>query len=151
MSNSLNDPRWQKLRLQVMDRDKWSCVACGCSTKPLHVHHIAYSGEPWEVDMEDLQTLCDRCHSEIGKHPMGGAYYSTAFDVEYGNIVMLSFKHCPICGCTSQDCHSGCVIFTCKCSIIDLPKSFQESFFLQGDNKHGHPSYFCSVRNEHFQ
>jgi len=39
----LKDPRWQKRRLQIFNRDKWTCRICGSTTDTLHVHHIAYS------------------------------------------------------------------------------------------------------------
>lgn len=60
----LLDPRWQRLRLKVLDFDNWTCVDCSSSTKTLHVHHLFYlrDHEPWEYDPEDLVTLCDGCH-----------------------------------------------------------------------------------------
>lgn len=60
----LLDPRWQRLRLKVLDFDNWTCVDCGDGTKTLHVHHLFYlrDHEPWEYDPMDLVTLCDGCH-----------------------------------------------------------------------------------------
>lgn len=62
-AEKLKDPRWQKKRLQVFTRDQWSCKWCGQKDKTLHVHHLEYAGDPWEVDYENLITLCDDCHS----------------------------------------------------------------------------------------
>ena len=28
-SEKLRDPRWQKARLKVLERDNWTCVNCG--------------------------------------------------------------------------------------------------------------------------
>ena len=58
----LQDPRWQKKRLQVMNRDHWACVHCKKSENTLTVHHCRYSGEPWEVEDQFLMTLCMDCH-----------------------------------------------------------------------------------------
>ncbi len=63
-SELLRDPRWQKRRLQIMDRDQYTCQRCFSDTKPLNVHHrIYYSGHnPWEYGDIDLVTLCEDCH-----------------------------------------------------------------------------------------
>lgn len=59
----LKDPRWQKKRLEVFERAGWACQCCGEKTKPLHVHHLVYSGgKPWEADGDSLECLCWVCH-----------------------------------------------------------------------------------------
>jgi 5-methylcytosine-specific restriction endonuclease McrA len=58
----LQDPRWQKKRLEVMNRDEWMCVDCNQSNNTLTVHHCRYNGEPWDVENEFLMTLCKDCH-----------------------------------------------------------------------------------------
>lgn len=64
-SEKLKDPRWQKLRLQVLQRDDFTCQYCGEKTKTLHVHHLCYpkSRNPWDVDDDALLTVCCDCHS----------------------------------------------------------------------------------------
>lgn len=62
----LTDPRWQRFRLQIFERDNWTCTNCGNTEQELHVHHEAYKGEPWEVPAEKAKTLCATCHK--GKH-----------------------------------------------------------------------------------
>lgn len=64
-SEKLKDPRWQKKRLAIFERDGWKCVACDAKDKTLHVHHSSYHGEPWEAPDEELDTLCDYCHERI--------------------------------------------------------------------------------------
>lgn len=61
----LKDPRWQKKRLEIFQRDNWSCKSCGNKDKPLHIHHLFYfkDKEPWEVEDGFLLTLCEECHS----------------------------------------------------------------------------------------
>ncbi len=64
-SELLKDPRWQKLRLRVFDRDEWRCRACHSKEKTLHAHHLFYSREaegPWDYELSDILTLCDDCH-----------------------------------------------------------------------------------------
>lgn len=65
-SDKLKDPRWQKKRLEIFKRDKFTCKACGDNETTLNVHHKEYSnGEPWEIENKLLITLCEHCHSEI--------------------------------------------------------------------------------------
>lgn len=62
-SDKLKDPRWQRRRLEILNRDDWKCLACGNHENTLHVHHKKYTGNPWEAPDEDLETLCERCHN----------------------------------------------------------------------------------------
>ena len=62
-AEKLKDPRWQKKRLKILERDEFGCALCGDDTTTLHVHHIAYSkGDPWDIDDSLLKTLCEGCH-----------------------------------------------------------------------------------------
>jgi len=63
-SDLLNDPRWQRKRLKIMDRDNFSCTLCFDPNNKLNVHHLYYLKglKPWEYDDEALVTLCDTCH-----------------------------------------------------------------------------------------
>lgn len=59
----LRDPRWQKKRLEILERDDFTCQSCGSSHIELHVHHIEYAkGDPWQVGNQFLATLCKDCH-----------------------------------------------------------------------------------------
>lgn len=58
----LKDPRWQKRRLEIFDRDGFMCQFCRSTTSTLCVHHIIYVGDPWETPDECLITLCEDCH-----------------------------------------------------------------------------------------
>jgi len=60
----LRDPRWQKKRLEVMERDKWKCRYCGTKETTLNVHHTFYERgkAPWEYPNDSLMTLCEPCH-----------------------------------------------------------------------------------------
>lgn len=60
----LKDPRWQKMRLEIFERDQWECRYCKSKTQTLVVHHTYYlpGREPWEYEEQDLITLCIECH-----------------------------------------------------------------------------------------
>lgn len=66
----LKDPRWQKRRLEIFERDNWTCQICGTKDKMLHVHHIAYikNRKPWDYPDNLLITLCEECHKEDKKN-----------------------------------------------------------------------------------
>lgn len=74
----LLDPRWQKLRLQVLERDNWSCELCQDKETTLHIHHFCYrtSGNPWESELDELITYCKHCHAfvEINNYKIGHPY-----------------------------------------------------------------------------
>jgi hypothetical protein len=63
----LRDPRWQRMRLEVMQRDDFRCRYCGVNDKTLNVHHTYYAKgrAPWEYDAESLLTLCEACHQWV--------------------------------------------------------------------------------------
>lgn len=124
MQNDYSDPRWQKLRLQVMDRDDWKCVACGDATSTLHVHHKRYCGSIWESPVDDLQTLCNSCHAGLGVHPKAGVWYQRIGEIKKGeysrktwaqhdsvdpSIVALAIQNCPLCGLHQFVCREGSV------------------------------------------
>lgn len=60
----LRDPRWQKKRLEIFERDQWACQRCENTEKTLAVHHRVYMRdcEPWDVPDNALETLCEDCH-----------------------------------------------------------------------------------------
>ncbi len=63
-SEKLRDPRWQKKRLEVMNRDAFTCQHCGDKEITLNVHHKQYHGNPWDAPSESLETLCELCHKQ---------------------------------------------------------------------------------------
>lgn len=71
-SEKLRNPNWQKKRLEIMERDKWSCLDCGSGLKDgktLHVHHIEYKFgvDPWNYPDTNYETLCLDCHADRHK------------------------------------------------------------------------------------
>ena len=65
-SEKLKDPRWQKKRLEILDRDGWACRECGNAERTLHVHHTQYAErtDPWDYQDTCYVVLCDICHKE---------------------------------------------------------------------------------------
>jgi len=65
-AEKLKDPRWQKKRLKIFERDEWACKGCFESEKTLHIHHKVYSNgvDPWDYDDYMLITLCEECHQD---------------------------------------------------------------------------------------
>ena len=63
-SEKLKDPRWQKKRLLILERDEWTCQICYDSESTLVVHHRKYlpNTEPWDYPNDLLVTLCEDCH-----------------------------------------------------------------------------------------
>ncbi len=58
----LRDPRWQKKRLEILERDKWTCQNCRATNKTLNVHHKIYYStikNPWDYSNNILVTLCE--------------------------------------------------------------------------------------------
>lgn len=141
MQNDYSDPRWQKLRLQVMDRDNWMCVACGDSKATLHVHHKRYCGCIWDSPPEDLQTLCNGCHMGLGPHPKAGIWYEVIGDIKRDvlvgdnwskqpqkvaqDAVAVAVQNCPHCGLfefSSGDHRVNCL--ACGWSLQMLSPTF---------------------------
>lgn len=66
----LRDPRWQKHKNGVLERDGYTCTWCGAGLEDgrnLQVHHGFYSRElenPWEYPIDSLYTLCEKCHEQ---------------------------------------------------------------------------------------
>ncbi len=59
------DPRWQKKRLEIMQRDEFKCTECNDEKSTLNVHHRYYvkNRDVWDYPAFSLVTLCEGCHS----------------------------------------------------------------------------------------
>jgi len=64
-AEKLKNPRWQKKRLEIFQRDQFRCMECFSDEKSLQVHHIAYKGKnPWDTPNNLLITYCYECHQK---------------------------------------------------------------------------------------
>lgn len=72
----LKDPRWQRKRLEIFQRDDFTCQSCGSKNKTLHAHHLCYfkGHDPWDYDNFFIITLCEDCH-EIFHNEHGFSEY----------------------------------------------------------------------------
>lgn len=63
----LQDPRWQRRKAEILQRDGYTCTECNDTTNTLHVHHRYYlkGADPWEYPDEALVSLCKDCHQKI--------------------------------------------------------------------------------------
>ncbi len=63
-ARKLLDPRWQRKRLEILNRDNFTCLDCGDKESTLHVHHCSYiyGRDPWDYDEGNFRTLCEGCH-----------------------------------------------------------------------------------------
>jgi len=80
-SNKLKDPRWQKKRLQILERDGFKCIKCNSDKNTLHVHHRWYekNTDPWDYPDIIFQTLCEKCH--FGVHYSKDDILEGIFDI----------------------------------------------------------------------
>jgi len=59
-------PDWAWRRMEVLSRDGQQCVECPAKLE-LQIHHIIPKGKGGSHNVENLRTLCLRCHRS--KHP----------------------------------------------------------------------------------
>jgi len=69
----LLDPRWQRKRLEIMERDNFQCQSCGDAKNTLQIHHKSYGRYPWSVKNDQLITLCCECHEFLENYKKNGA------------------------------------------------------------------------------
>lgn len=56
---------WQRIRIMVLARDGAACTECGCIyLNQLEIHHIKPICEGGTDDIDNLKTLCDKCHDK---------------------------------------------------------------------------------------
>lgn len=62
--NKLLHPKWQKKRLEIFQRDNFTCQLCDSKDITLTIHHRYYKNcEPWEYPDDALLTVCEICHN----------------------------------------------------------------------------------------
>lgn len=64
-SELLQDPQWQKKRLEILQSRGWACEKCDDTERTLNVHHRYYvkNREPWKYPDFCYQVLCRDCHN----------------------------------------------------------------------------------------
>lgn len=66
-SEKLQDPRWQKKRLDILNRDNWTCQLCQDTKETFHVHHLSYvwGKDPWDYPDKNFISYCKVCHKVV--------------------------------------------------------------------------------------
>jgi hypothetical protein len=59
----LLSPEWKNLADAAKHRDGYRCRLCNASDRPLNAHHRTYRAARRMTVVDDLTTLCDRCHN----------------------------------------------------------------------------------------
>lgn len=58
--------KWDEVRHKVYQRDNLTCQDCGATDTMLHAHHLTPVNDGGDkYNMENLVTLCKRCHFEV--------------------------------------------------------------------------------------
>ena len=76
---------WLRVRLQVLERDKYACSKCrdaGKYTKANTVHHLRPLSEAphMALDLGNLTSLCHACHEAIhSRVPLAGKQLAEMF------------------------------------------------------------------------
>jgi hypothetical protein len=114
-SDLLRDPRWQKKRLEIMERDKFRCRKCDDATSTLHVHHtyywpepvpIEYRTPPWDYDNQSLVTLCHRCHEDEEECKAGLDHFLVLHFRMAGALNNQILKFCETLSDLGKECGS---------------------------------------------
>lgn len=90
-SEKLKNPKWQRKRLEILNRDNFTCCKCGDTETELHVHHLKYTGEPYEAPNEDLETLCKHCHEIVEIFTKNKNFKGDLSIVKINNMLLLYF------------------------------------------------------------
>ena len=108
----LQHPMWQKKRLEILNRDNFTCRKCGDTENTLHVHHCGYESSsegPWDYDEGWLLTLCKECHRDETDHLYSSKQdFLTATSAcgfmweDYADLAELIF-HMNVAGITIKD------------------------------------------------
>lgn len=157
----LKDPRWQKKRLEIMQRDNFTCQYCGATNNELHVHHKYYlcGRMPWEYSNSSLITLCDNCHSyahlniektiDIGLK-VGDIFYEEYSDYFlYGIIYHIDYVH-ELIYVITIDMGAGfsdCTSYTYSFKSFKSKTSIVDNSFLKKDEYYSHSLFYCFYKN----
>jgi hypothetical protein len=95
-AEQLKSPKWQKKRLEILERDNYECRECKSKDRKLHVHHGYYDRDrlAWEYENKYLHTLCESCHKVHHEKlqmlmKLSGEMLPTTIDFIYGILYYL--------------------------------------------------------------
>lgn len=76
---------WQEIKQKALERARFRCERCGDAGVPLDVHHIISLSKGGTNDIDNLQVLCRKCHSE--EHP-----WMVSKRYVFGKCIFLSVR-----------------------------------------------------------
>lgn len=119
--DQLRNPKWQKKRLEIMQRDTFMCQICADTEETLNVHHKRYvkGKKAWEYNNEDLITICETCHRELT------AYLKLNGDYDSFSLIKLEDFY---------DCNRVLVVYTG--GIVTFKMGDNEITLPDSDCKH---------------
>ena len=93
-SDKLKHPKWQKKRLEILNRDSWACKYCSDTESQLHVHHLKYTTkEPYDELSENLVATCQDCHRLLEAIKLSTYNnYSSIILIEKGKEMMVAYS-----------------------------------------------------------
>jgi len=91
-------PKWQKKRLEILERDGFMCINCSDIESTLHVHHKYYlpDTDVWNYPNESLVTLCNQCHALEERELK-----------EYSTLLINTLRQRGFCGDDLRELASG--------------------------------------------
>jgi hypothetical protein len=96
----LLDPKWQRKKAQILQRDNFTCrnEKCKSTEITLHVHHLDYIPgiNPWDYPDDMLLTLCAVCHDKENERLMLERYLSNSLKMKGFLISDLLSLACKI-------------------------------------------------------
>ena len=124
-SQKLKDPRWQKMRLEVLERDEWSCTLCGDAENTLHVHHCYYDSslEPWDYPKESLKTVCEDCHRYADRQRVALQHIAGFLSLEARDQLIL------LLATVKEFTYGGQLIFLAKVFKLANERREDEAFY----------------------
>ena len=102
-ASQFKDPRWQKFRLKILEKDGFKCTRCGDAENTLNAHHLYYISKrkPWEYPEDSVLTFCDACHEENHQNPSEILEWETSMGVftraSHGAVIGFDVEHTSHC------------------------------------------------------
>lgn len=144
-ADKLKDPRWQKKRLEILEKANWTCAECGDTGTTLHVHHLAYckGAEPWEYPDSLYRCLCEECHEMRQKVEANfdAEVRAKLSDVE---LIWLKLVLQGIGGSNARALIDILRFFAQKPALITL---FSEALALEKKEATGVECHVCPLKN----
>lgn len=94
----LQDPRWQKKRLEMLQRADFHCECCFDGESKLNLHHRYYikDRDPWDYPDWAYLVMCDECHKFEHDEPSEHADWETLTGAVLGSVVDFDPIRCDV-------------------------------------------------------